>query len=502
MKRENSGPAALRWLTFLVLLWGSASGAQELVTLPGSSPLVDLAVQFRTGAAFDPLEAPGTAYLTAQSLSQAATQSRSYEQVLQELYPWGVEVRTTVDKEVITFSATVHRDHLEPFTSLWVEMLTAPKFDASDLDRLRDQAKNFLTQDLRANNDEELGKEALRWLLFPAGHPYGRHNVGTLTGLDRVRPDGVRRFYQEQMHSGAVTLGVAGGYPAGYPERLQALLQQGLPAAPEGRWESPTIPPAAPPDGRRLTIIEKDTRSVAMSLGFPIEVHRAHPDWTALHLIRSFLGEHRSSNSHLYQRLREARGLNYGDYAYIEYFPQGMFSFQPPAYHPRRHQIFEIWIRPVQPENALFTLRATLFELERLVHQGLTAEQFEATRSFLMKNSPLQVAASDRRLGYALDSQFYEVEPYLERLRRELPELTLEQVNEALRRHLQADRLEIVWVAKEAQKLRAELTRGAPSPITYNSPKPDEVLAEDRVIANFPLRLDEVRIVPLDQMFR
>ena len=30
----------------------------------------------------------------------------------------------------------------------------------------------------------------------------------------------------------------------------------------------------------------------------------------------SYFGQHRSSNSYLYQRLREARGLNYGDYAY------------------------------------------------------------------------------------------------------------------------------------------------------------------------------------------
>ena len=66
-----------------------------------------------------------------------------------------------------------------------------------------------------------------------------------------------------------------------------------------------------------------------MSFGFPVDLKRGDPDWLALWLARSYIGEHRSENSHLYQRIREERGMNYGDYAYIEYFPGAMFSMQP-----------------------------------------------------------------------------------------------------------------------------------------------------------------------------
>src|SRR3546814_9933605 len=47
-------------------------------------------------------------------------------------------------------------------------------------------------------------------------------------------------------------------------------------------------------------------------------------DWSSdvcssdLWLAKTWLGEHRSSSSHLYQRIREERGMNYGDYAYVE----------------------------------------------------------------------------------------------------------------------------------------------------------------------------------------
>lgn len=475
--------------------------AQELLTQPGSSPLVDLSLQFKTGAAHDPKGAEGSAALVASMLHEGSTQKHSYDELLGLFYPWAVEVGATVDKEVVTFTATVHRDHLEAFTNLFVEMMTEPKFAKGDFDRLRDKAKNFLTQDLRSNNDEELGKEALYLEIYPKSHPYSHHDRGSLTGLAALDEGKLQSFYREQFTASNFTLGVAGGYPEGYPEKLRDQLVSSLPKG-SGQNKAIEITRPARPDGRRVTIVEKDTRSVAMSLGFPIEVNRSHPDWTALNLVRSFLGEHRSSNSYLYQRLREARGLNYGDYAYIEYFPNGMFLMQPDPYYPRSEQIFQIWIRPVQPETAVFTLRATLFELEKLVDHGMTQEQFEATRNFLSKNAPLLVASSERRLGYAMDSKFYGVGPYVEKLRKELDSLTLEQVNGVIKRHLQAKDLEIVLISKEAEKLREALRKGAPSPMTYNSPKPEEITTEDKVIANFPLNLGEVLVVPVDQMFR
>ena len=49
--------------------------------------------------------------------------------------------------------------------------------------------------------------------------------------------------------------------------------------------------------------------------------------------------------------------MNYGDYAYIEAFPRGMFQFFPDPNIARRAQIFEIWIRPVVPDNAHMALR-------------------------------------------------------------------------------------------------------------------------------------------------
>jgi zinc protease len=495
-------PVKLVVLTVLAWLVGTPLLAQELITVPGESPLIDITVQFETGSVDDPSDRYGLAYLTAHALSEGSSSEHSYQEFLEVFYPWAVSVNTTVGKEMVTYSTTVHKDHLELFTPLLVEMLSRPKFEQSDLDRLRDKAKNYLTQDLRVNNDEELGKEVLYLQIYPKSHPYGHHNAGTVSGLEAIQSSDLREFYGQQFRPERLVVGVAGGYPDGYPERLLQSLVRQLPEGDKVAVVEPRLSKPAAPTGRRVTIVDKDTRSVAMSLGFPIEVNRSHPDWAALFLFRSFLGEHRSSNSHLYQRLREARGLNYGDYAYIEYFPNGMSLTKPEPYYPRKHQIFQIWIRPVEPETALFTLRATFYELEKILRDGLSQEQFEATRSFLTKNAPLLVDSSSRHLGYTLDGRFYQADPFVDRLRADLAALTLDQVNEIVRRHIQAKDMEIVLISKNGEALRKALLDGAPSPMTYNSEKSKDILEEDRVIQTYPLNLDEVTVVPVNSFFR
>src|SRR5665811_1555243 len=184
---------------------------------------------------------------------------------------------------------------------------------------------------------------------------------------------------------------------------------QALPAAASPK---PQMPAPGRIENSRAVIVDKDTRSVAFSIGYPIEVTRARPDYAALLLVSSYLGQHRMSSGVLYDRLREKRGLNYGDYAYIEYFPRGMFLMEPQPHLARHQQIFQVWIRPVEPPTAKFALRLALFELDKLHKNGLTQEQFERTREFLGKYVNVLTRTKRAELGYAIDSLFYGIPPY------------------------------------------------------------------------------------------
>jgi zinc protease len=252
-----------------------------------------------------------------------------------------------------------------------------------------------------------------------------------------------------------------------------------------------------------VDIVEKDTRATAISLGHPISVTRSSPDFAALWVARTWLGEHRASMSHLYQRIREIRGMNYGDYAYIEAFPRGMFQFFPDPNIARQAQIFEIWIRPVVPDNAHMALRIAIAELDKLVTNGLSEDDFKRTRDYLMKNVYVMTATQNQQIGYALDSKWYGMGDFATTMRDRLSKLTREDVNRAIRQNLSAKDLQIVIITKDAAGLRDKLLSDALSPIKYDGDKPAELLEEDKVIGARKLGIspDAVTITPVEKVF-
>ena len=266
-------------------------------------------------------------------------------------------------------------------------------------------------------------------------------------------------------------------------------IQDLLKVLPEMEVTPPALPEPVPPKGLEVTLVEKPSAdATAISLGFPLDITRADDDFYALAVANSYLGEHRTFNGKLMQDLRGKRGLNYGDYSYIEDFIQDGFGTFPVPNNPRRQQAFSIWIRPVPHDKAPFALRAALWELDRLVEDGMTSDEFEATREFLLNYSKLWVQTLDRRLGYDMEGDFYGRKSLVDELAERLPKLTVEQVNAAVRKHLKSDGLRVAIVTNDAKALADLLKSNQPTPLVYDTEgTPDEVLAEDKEIEKFPL---------------
>lgn len=472
------------------------------VLLPNRSPLVSFRILFMAGSAADPRGKEGLASLTAAMLAEGGTRTKTYAEITDAMYPMAASFRWQVDKEMTVFSGTTHIDNLEKYYALVREMLLDPGFRDDDFQRLQDESINYLKTSLRGGNDEELGKEVLYTMIYPATHAYGHQNVGAVSALDKMTAQDVRDFYKQHYTRANLVIGLAGGYPNDFPKRVEADFAK-LPVGYLNRGGVTLAQPRQTP-GTQIEIVQRETRSTAISLGFPINVTRANKDWPALAVVASYFGQHRSSNSYLYQRLREARGLNYGDYAYIEYFPRGMFQFQPDPNLGRHLQIFQIWIRPVEPQNGHFVLRAALYEYDKLVRAGMSPEAFASTREFLSKYVNVLTATQDDQLGYALDSRYYGIKDFPTYMREQLAKLTLADVNRAIRTYLKSNSMRIAIVTKDAAGLRDAIITNKPSPITYNAPKPKEITDEDKMIETYKIVVKpaDVTVVPVDKVFQ
>jgi zinc protease len=479
---------------------GPAAAGPATSLLPvQDSPQVVFRIVVRAGAIDDPPGKEGLNTLTAMTIGQGGTKTLSYREVTDRLYPMAASISPQADMEVTTFIGGSHRDHLKEFYDLFTGILLAPRFDPADFTRNRDLLLAAIETNLRGADDETLGKETLQVLMFQ-GHPYGRPVTGTVRGLKSITLDDVKAHYRRHYARGALVLGVAGGYPKGM---IDALVKD-FGALPALAPERPKLPAPRAIEGLEMLIVDKAAPATAISIGFPINVTRADRDYYALLVASSHFGEHRTFNGRLQNVMRAARGLNYGNYSYIENFLQDGGSTFPLANTPRRQQHFSIWIRPVAPANAGFALRQAVRELQRLVGQGLSAAEFEATRRYILNYSRLWTQSLSRRLGYRLDSEYYGTKFTIDRIQEELPRLKVEDVNAAIKRHLQAKNLAVAVVAPDAAALRELLLSGKPTPITYQTPTTSEdLLREDREIESYPLPINKerLRVVPAARMF-
>lgn len=476
----------------------------RLITLEEpESPFIAFNIWVRTGSQNDPEGKEGLAALTANMLSDGATEGRSYQQILEDLYPMAAGYGSSVDKEMTTFTGRVHRDNLEAYYEIFRSAILEPAFDPADFERIKSQTLNQLERGRRYSRDEELSKELLFWMAYQ-GTPYEHPEEGYVQSVRSITLDDVRAFYRDNYLRDNVVVGVGGGHPDGFGDRVRSDFDRSL--AP-GTVPAPPAPEPAIPDGMKVLIVDKQTDATAISMGFPITLQRGDDDFIAMLAANSWFGEHRNSFSHLYQVIRETRGMNYGDYSYIEAFPAGYATQQPRTNVARRSQLFEIWIRPIaltEPRNlhdrSLFATRAALRELDRLVQEGLDEDRVEETVEFLRNFTVNWGNTISRRLAYRMDDAFYDVdEPgYLASLRPGLDALDAETVNAAIRRHLQARNMYLVLVTQDAEGMKQKLLSGQPTNISYAGTQPDEVLAEDVEIARYPIPVTEEDITILD----
>ncbi len=462
------------------------------------NPLVAFRIIVESGAIDDPEGKEGLNALTATTIANGGTGDLTFRDIRQTLYPWAASINVQFDKEITTFTGNVHRDNLDEFYEIFSGLLLNPRFDEADFRRNQTNLLNYLRNTLRGTNDEELGKWAFQTFMYE-DHPYGHVDAGTVQGLESITLDDVKEFYQKMYTRDNIRIGIAGGYTRALIEQMD----NDFASLPSGKPERVELPQPKEIEDLEVLIVEKPNRATAISLGFPIAITRADEDFYPLMVANSYFGEHRTFNGVLMNELRGLRGLNYGTYSYIENFIQHGGSTLMLPNVPRRQQYFSIWIRPVEHATNHFSLRLALYELEKLIENGLTEEEFEATRDYMVNFSKLWTQTLSRRLGYMMDSEWYGTDYFIDKIEDKLMDLTVDDVNRAIREHLQAENIKIAAVTANAQEFKEALLENTPSPISYSGNVDDSVKEKDEIVKTYTLNInpDRIRIVPVSEIF-
>jgi zinc protease len=287
------------------------NGVNVLLIEKHAVPLVQVNLLLRTGSVHDPQGKEGLCSVMADMLDEGAGKYDAL-QLADEIEYLGAQITTYAGMFTSGVNCMAPLSKLEPSLSLMADIALRPRFDESELERIRKLRLNGLLQ----NYDQPtvIAARAFSKFIFDPQSPYGRFPGDN--SLKAIRRDELVSFHKTNMVGSNCTLIVVGNVTVA---SIKPLLEKFFSALPAGNAVVP-VPVASSPVKKRVVYLV-DKPGAAQSV---IRIGRMGPargdkDYYANVVMNTILGG--SFASRLNTNLREQHGYSYGAGSYFYYWP-------------------------------------------------------------------------------------------------------------------------------------------------------------------------------------
>lgn len=320
------------------------------------------------------------------------------------------------------------RENLPAVMRLVAEILREPSFPQSEFEPLRQEYLTGIEAD--RSEPSSIATTAYNRYLFP--YPKGDvRYVPTpdedIADVKAVTLDDVKKFYADFYGASNACLSIVGDFDANEISKLATDLL--------GDWKSKSAYARIPniyrsPAPINQSLPSPDKANAFFIAGFQFDMRDDDPDYPALVLGNYILGS--AGNSRLWTRIREKEGLSYGVGSGVFAHPIDKFAtFSTTAIYA--------------PQNVQKLEAAFKEEIARALKDGFTAEELETAKAGYFQQQQLgraQDASLAGRLGQYL--YYNRTLSWDADFEKRIAALTPAQVTEAMRRHIDPAKINII----------------------------------------------------------
>jgi zinc protease len=276
----------------------------KLILLPRADvPLIACEAIVRGGARLDPLPLAGLASVTADMLTRGAG-SRDAFAFADAVEGAGGSLDAGAHTEAVGLHSVFLRSDRVLMLELLADALQRPRFDAAELDRVRERRIEFIKATKDSEPQSLIGNYG-RALLF-GEHPFAKPIGGSERSLAQLTAEDLRRYAREHLGADRTTLVFGGDFEI---EELATEVEAAF-----GGWRAAEVPlPALAATqrvrGRRVRLIDAPESTQTYFWIGNVGVARSYPNRAGLELTNTAFGG--SFGSMLMQALRVRSGLTY-----------------------------------------------------------------------------------------------------------------------------------------------------------------------------------------------
>jgi zinc protease len=392
------------------------TGVKDVVTIHGSLP------------AGDALAGEGNIAvptLTGMLLDKGTTTHDQFA-LAGELERVGATISFSVGNEMLEINAKCLKKDAPLVISLIAEQLRTPAFSAEELAKVKKQFAGGLQRQLESTDFR--AADAFSRAVYPAGHPNRQPTTEELlAAIDSAKLADVQAFHKKFYGPAHLTLVIVGDVDV--PQ-----LKNGLEKSFAG-WSGgePILHPAraVSPDAPKVeTVFMADKTSVSVVLGQTTGLRYSDPDYQALRLATSVLGGGGFSGR-LMQTVRDKEGLTYGIYSNTanDTFSDGDWKITA----------------TFAPTLLTKGLASTREQLAKWYDQGISEKELDYRKTNLVGSFKVSLSTTEGMAASLLAAvhRGYD-QTWLDRYPQVIESLTLEQVNSAVKKHLNPENMVLI----------------------------------------------------------
>lgn len=342
----------------------SPAGVTAWLVQDSSIPFVALELRFQGGASLDAEGKRGAINLMTGLLEEGAGQrdAQGFAAARDDL---AASFGFDVGDEALAVSARFLTENRDAAVDLLHEALTAPRFDADAVERVRAQVISGIRSD--AKDPGSIAGRGFDAMAF-GDHPYGTPTSGTEDSVAALDRDDLLEAHRRVLARDRVHVAAVGDIDA---ETLGLLIDRLLAGLPETGAPMPPKATFALPPG--VTVIDYDAPQSVVIFGHE-GLDRHDPDFFAAYVLNHILGSG-SFGSRLMDELREKRGLTYGAASYL--VPMDLSATWQGSFSSANDKVAE----------AVALVRS---EWARMAASGVTEAELDAARTYLTGAYPLR----------------------------------------------------------------------------------------------------------------
>ena len=404
--------------------WQTAGGARVLFVEDHDLPMLDVAVDFAAGSAFDTAEKSGVAGMT-HGLLDLGAEGLSEDDISRNTADIGAQLGGRFEPDragisVRTLSSPTERNHA---IDIVARVLQHPLFPEAVL--AREKSRLIASLKESETKPESIADKAFNKAVFGT-HPYGFRSSGEVETVEKIQRTDLEAFYRTHYGARGAVVAIMGDVTRAEAETIAQQLTDHLP--PGGA--SATVPPVSmqiPPSEQRIA--HPATQSHIL-IGVP-GMARNDPDYFPLYVGNYVLGGG-GFVSRLMNEVREKRGLAYSVYSYF------MPMQQAGAYQ------IGLQTRKDQADEALQLTRTTLREF---IAKGPTEKELIAAKQNIIGGFPMRIDSNKKIIDYLSVIGFYNLPlTYLDDFVGKVDKVTVPQIREAFKRHVNPDAMATIIV--------------------------------------------------------